>query len=337
MDYTQYTVVKNHFIKSPNLCDLFKLLSIETWKRMEYAYLKPGVKIYETTITQNLIFSINAYNDQYNLKIQILEADDEATNGNDFELVIRFPAEGVEFYAPVQAKKIYKNGKYSSMDHGDQIVSLQNYARARRAVPFYLLYNFAPSPLHIDLTDPMELTGCTLLSAEYLHENFYNKRKKRGSSSELAWTLPSFFDLNPSPSFPWHQIVCPGNSQSLFDHLFEKKVWKESELKKRISEGEAVNGFFTLNTFNRDKGWSDVKDLKVPFSYDNKLISSKEAEIPEKYRDIIGKNITKDLMNNEISKDLESGGKKRGLKKMSEIEKVYPDFSPKSRIIISKE
>ena len=72
MDYTEYTAVKNRFAATPNLCDLFKLLAIETWKRIEYAYLKPRVKVFETTITQNLIFSINAYNDQYNLNIEIL-------------------------------------------------------------------------------------------------------------------------------------------------------------------------------------------------------------------------------------------------------------------------
>lgn len=105
MDYTEYTAVKNKFITSHNLCDLFKLLSIETRKRIEYAYLKPGIKVFETTITQNLIFSINAYNDQYGLNIEIFEARDEATNGNDLELVIRYPSYGVEFYAPIQAKK----------------------------------------------------------------------------------------------------------------------------------------------------------------------------------------------------------------------------------------
>ena len=49
MDYTEYTAVKNRFSATPNLCDLFKLLSIETWKRIEYAYLKSGVKVFEVT------------------------------------------------------------------------------------------------------------------------------------------------------------------------------------------------------------------------------------------------------------------------------------------------
>src|SRR5688500_3943716 len=102
MDYTEYTAVKKRFMSTPNLCDLFKLLAIETWKRIEYAYLKPGIKVFETTITQNLIFTINAYNDQYNLDIEIFEALNENVNGNDFELIIKFPAEGLEYYAPIQ-------------------------------------------------------------------------------------------------------------------------------------------------------------------------------------------------------------------------------------------
>src|SRR5262245_16984581 len=115
MDYTEYTVVKNRFATDPNLCDLFRLLSIETWKMIEYAYIKPRVKVFETTVTQNLIFSINAFNDQYRLNIEVLEALDEKTNGNDFELIIRFPDDGIEYYAPIQAKKVYRNGRYLSM------------------------------------------------------------------------------------------------------------------------------------------------------------------------------------------------------------------------------
>jgi len=80
---------------------------------------------------QNLIFSINAHNDQYGLNIGIFEAANENTNGNDFELIIRYPSEGVEFYAPVQAKKVYRNGRYLSLDHGDQIESLIKYAFAK--------------------------------------------------------------------------------------------------------------------------------------------------------------------------------------------------------------
>src|SRR5688500_9990995 len=124
MDYTVYTAVKNQFTAQPNLCDLFKLLSIETWKRIEYAYIKPRIKVYETTITKNLIFTINANNEQFYMNIDILEALDEKTNGNDFELIIRYPGEGLEFYTTIQAKKINRHGKYSTMDHGVQIQSL---------------------------------------------------------------------------------------------------------------------------------------------------------------------------------------------------------------------
>lgn len=105
MDYTVYTSVKDKFAATPNLCDLFKLLSIETWKRMEHAYLKRGMKVFETTITQNLIFTINAFNEQYNLNIDIFEAADERTNGNDFELIIRFPNEECRILCSCTIKK----------------------------------------------------------------------------------------------------------------------------------------------------------------------------------------------------------------------------------------
>lgn len=105
MNFTEYTTIKNKFSSSPNLCELFKLLSIETWKRIEYAYMKPGVKVFETTLTQNIIFTINAYNDQYGLNIEIYESLNERVNGNDMELIIKYPKDGVEYYAPIQARK----------------------------------------------------------------------------------------------------------------------------------------------------------------------------------------------------------------------------------------
>ncbi len=156
---------------------------------MEYAYLKPRVRLFETTITQNIIFTINAYNDQHGLNIQILEAEDEKTNGNDFELIIKFPADGVEYYAPVQAKKVYRNGKYYSMDHGNQIESLISYASERDSKPLYLLYNFKQSPsAHTLHPNPVELMGCSLINAEFLYQNYYNKRKKRNGDD--AWLIP---------------------------------------------------------------------------------------------------------------------------------------------------
>jgi hypothetical protein len=321
LDYTEYTAVKNKFISSPNLCDLFKLLSIETWKRIEYAYLKPGIKVFETTLTQNLIFTINAYNDQYGLNIEVLEAVDENTNGNDLELVIRYPAYGTEFYAPIQAKKIYRTGRYHSMDHGAQINSLRKYATNKVAIPLYLLYNFssATNDRKTGVPSPPELLGCTIIGADHLHTNYYNKRTvlHRDGTSGLAWKIPRYEDLVPTPSFCWHELVCPHSPLDLFKRFQQKQLVFHSSI-DNVADLLWANsnyqlGFHEINTFRTDESWINIKELSVP---------SLEGWIVE--RPLIYKADGFDELNEKKLK-------------RTERERSYPNFSPKSRIILTKQ
>jgi hypothetical protein len=312
MDYTEFTSVKNRFTASPNLCDLFKLLSIETWKRIEYAYLKRGVKVFETTITQNIIFSINAYNDQFPLNIEIFEATDERTNGNDIELIIKYPKEGLEYYAPIQAKKVYRSGKYVSMDHGDQIESLMRYAD-KKGKPLYLLYNYTPSPIPTPTGFPMpvQLTGCTLIGAEFLFANYYKQRINR--SGKETWILPDFYELNPDHAFPWHELVCPDKADDCLNLLQSKGIIKADEIKimkeQTNKNFEPEIGLYPIGTFLQEKNWINIKNLE--FNPDEGLRGSTQ------------------MYKIEDSLDSENPIKKKADRK-------YPVFSPKSRIVINK-
>lgn len=316
MDYTEYTAAKNRLSSSPNLCDLFKLLSIETWKRIEYAYLRKGIKVFETTITQNLIFSINAYNDQYGLGIEIFEAADEKTNGNDFELIIKFPAEGLEFYSPVQAKKTYRDGKYLSMDHGDQIDSLINYALKTKSTPLYLLYNFtsAPTGTLTSIKNPIDLFGCTLIPASYLHSNYYKKRSrvKADGTTELTWKIPNFNDLNPSPAFPWHKIVCPDSSTKLRKVLEDAGIIKPIDSKGSVGlvKLDDVQGFYPIGTFIKDANWKNITDVSFP-KYDDGA-------------QFVGRKLDDD--NFSVQSDSIDSAPKR----------LHKSFAPRSRIILSQ-
>lgn len=321
MDYTEYTSVKNKFAVNPNLCDLFKLLSIETWKRIEYSFLRQGGRINETTITQNIIFTINAFTDQFGLDIDIFEALDEKRNGNDFELIIKFRKENVEFYTPIQAKKIYKTGKYGAMAHGAQIQSLMDYAALHAAKPLYLLYNFTASSMRPDigLSNPKELTGCTFISAEHLFNTYYNKRRKPDGT--LGWRIPTFYNLNPAPAFGWHELVCSKSSQDLLQFLKVKGI-VDNNINLNVEElinlkTDLKQGFYPLNTISVDDNWKNVSELEVP---------SKEVgvyEIEPTYREI-------ELLNDD------NRIMRKGDQDSTEREKVYKEFSPKSRIVISK-
>lgn len=315
MDYTQYTTARNTFAANPGLCNLFKLLSIETWKRIEYAYLKPRMKVFETTITQNIVFTINAFNDIYRLNIDIYEALNERANGNDLELIIRYPAEGVEYYAPIQAKKLYKGSKkYDSMDHGDQIGSLINYANKNKAKPFYLLYNYAMPPVEnqTQFGDDIELYGCTVIDAQYLYDNYYDPTRKKCRK-------PLLYDLNPTPAFPWHELVCPNNSVML-----RKKLQSLNVLPVLSTTGvetldlaltnDNYSGFFKLGTYSTNDNWIDVREIE-----------SRIEEFPE-FRGLIEKGRYYTI---DSSFQYTDSGKKK--------QRTYPSFEPKSRIVLTKE
>lgn len=310
MDYTEYTAVKRRFTSAPTLCELFKLLSFETWKRIEYAYLMPRVKVYETTLTQNIIFTANAYNDEHNLHIDIFEALDEETNGNDFELVIKYPAHGAEFYAPIQAKKINRQLRYASLDHGNQIESLLEYARVNCAQAMYLLYNYDEASERIDSN--AGITGCTLVSAKYLFDNYYRKRlvRKRDGTREMKWRIPGFTDLNPSQAFQWHELVCPDNPSDLYIKLKAKGVvpsvppatFSRSLV---LPNSDFRTGFFPIGTHESVGSWINVKDSD--FS-----LSKLELRRPAAFR----------LFTEEEAKQF---GKER----------IFPKFSPKSRMVLT--
>ena len=113
------------------LCDEMKNLSIETWERIGFARSRPGLKIYETTITQNLLFELKKFSERHKItQIDMFEATNEKTNGNDLEIFLRV---GSKYLClPTQAKIIYGNGKYPRMEHGNQINDLMSYSSLAR-------------------------------------------------------------------------------------------------------------------------------------------------------------------------------------------------------------
>ena len=223
VDFTNYTSIQREFYINKSLCNLFKLLAVETWKRLEFIYMKPYIKLYETTITQNIAFTIDSYKDKFSLPIEIYESTDEKANGNDLELIIKFPYYGISFYTPIQAKKIFRNRKYSNIRHGKQIESLITYAEKNEGYPLYLFYNYLDHPLK-SLGSNYEIFGCTILDAYTLMDKFY-KRVKPDGTTELKWRYtPSFDDLNKLGAFPWHELVCKKEPLQILKIFFPKEI-----------------------------------------------------------------------------------------------------------------
>jgi len=204
---------------NPNCSELINL-SIETWERIAFARTRFGLKIFETTITQNLIYNLTKNKTKNG--IILFEAIDEATNGNDIEIFVK--TKGGYLFLPTQAKIIYnQRNNYPKMEHGNQINDLIAYANLYSGIPFYLLYNYYPNSEYAFTQNicgvkcKKEYLGCTLVSATYLLDNFafkakITKGKRKGSPK---WIIPKFVDLHNnninSIAKPWFILSCCGS------------------------------------------------------------------------------------------------------------------------------
>ncbi len=182
------------------LSSLLRKLSHETWERIGFSRNRAGLKIFETTITQNLIYNIHLHKPS---NFIIYEAIDESTNGNDIELFME--TKGGFLFLAIQSKILYKKENYPKFDHGDQINNLIQYAHSKGGLPFYLLYNYSKAfvfknticGVSCDETD----FGCTLIGANFLLEKYaFKKTNKQG---EKKWIIPFFLDLHPKYAIPW--------------------------------------------------------------------------------------------------------------------------------------
>jgi hypothetical protein len=254
---TEYSNLINNFGKKPTLCSLLQLLAVETWNRIEFSRTRKGLKIFETTITQNILFEFLKFKELFpRIPISMFEAHNEPVNGNDIELVIRTNSGYI--LSPLQAKIIYNSNKYFSMAHGNQINDLIGYANNIGGVPLYLLYNYVPSHIGIKssrlcgIDYSKEQFGCSLISAHFLKEKFAFKRKMKDGNHK--WKIPSFSDLHPLFAIPWFILGCCRNNSSDLDATINllmntKNIEAKSKFKIRS---------YTYNELLSDNRWKPM-------------------------------------------------------------------------------
>src|SRR6202012_5919295 len=92
--------------REPNICDLFHAAAVDTWERIKFSRTTPGLKIHETTITQNLIYEMRLLKSLYPYwGLTLFESTNEKANGDDLELCVLHPDRIIYTYA-IQAKII---------------------------------------------------------------------------------------------------------------------------------------------------------------------------------------------------------------------------------------
>ena len=159
--------------------EILKQLSTETWQRISFARQRTGFKIYETTITQNILYELTRNVDHFGYNILLYEAVSEAKNGNDIECFIEHPG-GRYLCFPIQAKILYADDHYRKISHKAkgirQVDHLLRYAREKSGYPLYFLYNWSTSS-HYEHFAPenkhqIECFGITFASAIFLKNTY---------------------------------------------------------------------------------------------------------------------------------------------------------------------
>jgi hypothetical protein len=134
---------KNH----ATLCNWSKFFSASVWGRIGFCRLVAKMNVYETSITQELVYQFWQLARHFKLPIELFQSKDEKANGNDLEIGIQ--TKHGYFRVPCQAKIVGKNSRYAAFLHKVrgvyQLDALLAYGRKVRGLPLYLMYNFHES------------------------------------------------------------------------------------------------------------------------------------------------------------------------------------------------
>jgi hypothetical protein len=185
--------------------------AIETWQRIAFIWTHQQGKLYETTLTQNLVFQLYYQFHEKKLPFELWEALDEKANGNDLELAVE--TSSGYLLLPCQAKIVRQSGRYSKMNYATngkfQIESLLDYAQSIRGMAIYLLYNSSDNDSYIrrhwtKQYEQANTLGCSVVPAGYLYEKYCPASLLTG---KRKWRIPSFEELHPTPGLPLHEFI----------------------------------------------------------------------------------------------------------------------------------
>jgi len=236
------------------LCSLFQAAAHDTWLRIRFSRRVPGLKIHETTITQNLVYELNLLQQRLGIRnFRIQESLNEKSNGYDLQVVIR-QRDGWYTYN-IQSKILYHPSRRSGVDNlvdgtyprlrhrvggQAQVDVLINHSSSLGGIPLYMLYNFVSMPITerriCGILAQSSQYGCCLISAQRLKDRCsdshgYLKRKIRFS------TL-----YNAAEIIPWMALTCclPRYNERQTRALF--RLHPEYVIRKRIDDPTVRGG-----------------------------------------------------------------------------------------------
>lgn len=244
--------LSQNLIKRPDLYLWLQLYSVNTWNKICFLRNRKGLKISETTITQNLVFDFWQLAIASELPIEIYESKNEKANGNDFEIFVETIKGFISF--PCQAKIIQKDNKYSTVTHKQkrssalQINLLIDYAKEMQGIPIYFFYNYCNDLKFCEQLQEatgyaIENYGISVVKAADLKRDFLFRK----ANNDIEFKIPYFKDLHPRTGVPVHAFL-----QNLRDTSIDN--WTK---KNEIGSIK----FYKKEEITNTKSWADLAPL----------------------------------------------------------------------------
>lgn len=199
---SNYLSHMNSCLNSTDFCSWLRSYQKAVWHRIGYSRLR-GLKVYETAITQNLVFDLALKNFS---NVQILESKDEKANGSDLLIDICCDKGSRKF--AVQAKIAYKNESFPMIGHvvkktnSRQIDLLINFAKNNGLHPAYMFYGYKKSSLNDNY-------GISISDANTIRINYL--------PTPFSVIIPTMVDLIAGGfSEPAHDVLCCKSKNAIF-------------------------------------------------------------------------------------------------------------------------
>lgn len=224
------------------------------WWRIDFTWRLKRSKLYETTLTQDLIYWVYENASVHRLPFELWESRDEHANGDDLELAIETPRGYYLF--PCKCKMVYAGNHYPTISHTPdggqpQLLSLMDFAAANRGMAIYLLYNCCSDQHYLarhwgnDLL-AIPFWGCSVVPAAYLRDQHFHPV----AGGSHGWTKPTFQELHPSIAVPFHEFILT----VMNDNRFTTNGWNY------YVAGTEMQCFFHEKLFD-DSKWKNLTPL----------------------------------------------------------------------------
>jgi hypothetical protein len=273
---------------SPSLCNWSKLFSSTVWEKINFCRSTAKMQIFETSITQDLIYQFWLLACSTKMPVQIYQSKDEKANGSDLEICVQ-TAKGY-FMVPCQAKIVSKNSKYRAITHKVkgtyQIDLLLAYGAKVGGLPMYLLYNFHDNKHENQLLEKQHKLnifelGCSLCPAE-------NLKKTCWISYPGKMSVPGFYQIHEKIAIPFSKLFCSIGTSEILEEIetpLAKITFYDEE---SLTDSDRWNSLIPAAAIGRISNPSDEREIErtqfeeQPTSYNPKfrILLSTEKRIP---------------------------------------------------------